>query len=311
VTARGTGARAFATLLLREWREARTPFFWLPFGLFVALVLLGLLLVSGAGNFEVRIEQTTTDAAAGSLPVNPFWPLHPDTVASQMEGFRTLSVAPFYLTYLVAALFVLLGALYDERRDGSILLWKSLPVSDLATVLSKLVLVVWVAPLVTLAFALLSQVYLLALAATLLPGDTTSDPTALWEHADLLHSAGYLTLGSLIQGLWTLPVTAYLLLVSAAVPRLTLLWALLAPVLPIVGERLLLGSDVIARGIVKHTEIAALGNYTFDDDRIMPVPTNAAEQLALLANADLWLGVLIGCALLWLAAQLRRIRNEL
>jgi hypothetical protein len=68
---------------------------------------------------------------------------------------------------------------------------------------------------------------------------------------------------------------------------------------------------VIATGILKHTEIAALGNYTFDDDRMMPVPTTAAEQLALLLQADLWIGVAIGCALLWIAARVRSIRNEL
>src|SRR3546814_20822192 len=33
--------------------------------------------------------------------------------------------------------FYCLGALYDDRRDRSILFWKSLPVSDASTVLSK------------------------------------------------------------------------------------------------------------------------------------------------------------------------------
>ena len=45
--------------------------------------------------------------------------------------------APVYATGLIVAIAYCLGALYSERRDRSILFWKSLPVSDLITVLSK------------------------------------------------------------------------------------------------------------------------------------------------------------------------------
>ena len=47
--------------------------------------------------------------------------------------------------------FYCLGSLYDERKDRSVLFWKSLPVSDRDTVLSKALSALVVAP--TLAIA--------------------------------------------------------------------------------------------------------------------------------------------------------------
>ena len=68
---------------------------------------------------------------------------------------------------------------------------------------------------------------------------------------------------------------------------------------------------VIATGIAKHIEPAALPNFLGSDDRIMPVVSTVGDQLALLLNLDLWIGVIIGAAFLYAAARVRGISNEL
>ncbi|MGD8830987.1 MAG: hypothetical protein PVF57_10320 [Pseudomonadales bacterium] len=299
---------AFLTLLKREWLEAKAPFLWLPLATLAAIVGLGLLalLVSGTGELHITIRSN------GDLPnwlfmnqwSDPEW-------AVRMEDFRNLVTAPFYVIYVIAALFVLLGSLYDERRDRSILFWKSLPVSDLATVGSKLTLAVWIAPLIFTVCAVAAQLLLLGVFSIYLAGSDLGSIRDLWSHAGLLRGASLLIIGFLIQGLWVLPIAGYLLLVSVSVSRLALLWAVAIPILPAIIESLVFRTRILATGIAKHTEPAALPNFTGDNERIMPDVHGIGDQLALLVNVDLWIGVLIGAALVYAAARLRGLKNEL
>src|SRR5688500_3753928 len=57
-----------------------------------------------------------------------------------------MAPAPIMLTTLIIAFFYGLDALHGERRDRSILFWKSLPVSDRTPVLSKVLVMMAVLP---------------------------------------------------------------------------------------------------------------------------------------------------------------------
>ena len=65
------------------------------------------------------------------------------TVANATRIFPPLVVMlfgwgiPFYIAAGVVVVVYLLDCLYGERRDRSILFWRSLPVSDTQTVLAK------------------------------------------------------------------------------------------------------------------------------------------------------------------------------
>ncbi len=300
---------SFLTLIRREWLEARLPFFWFQLAALAALVLIALvaLLVTGFADVEIYLQSD------GTTPANHFFinQWTDQDWAERMLIFRNLAAAPFYLIYVVSALFMLLGSLYDERKDRTVLFWKSLPVTDLETVLSKLVTAIWVAPLVVIACTLLAQLFLLILFSGFVWSRELGDAWLLWWHSGLLLGAFQLLLGFLIQGLWVLPVVGYLLLVSVSVPKLTLLWAVLLPIIPGILEYVVFRTRVLATGISKHLEPAALPNFTGDDERIMPVVTTVGDQLALLFNPDLWIGVLIGAALIYAAARVRGINNEL
>ncbi|TNF87498.1 MAG: hypothetical protein EP301_06670 [Gammaproteobacteria bacterium] len=300
---------AFMTLLKREWLEARAPFFWFQIGALVLFALVGLLalMIGGFAEFEVHMQ---------SDGVSPITHLFINEWSAQdwqerMLVFRNLATAPFYLIYVIAALFMLLGALYDERKDRSVLFWKSLPVTDLQTVLAKLVTAAWIAPMVLIVCAVLAQILgLIGLSLFVWRGEL-GDVSLLWWNSGVLMGAFQLALGFLIQGLWVLPILGYLLLVSVSVPRMALLWAIALPVVPVLLEGAIFKTRVISTGIAKHIEPAALPNFLGSDDRIMPVVSTVGDQLALLLNLDLWIGVIIGAAFLYAAARVRGISNEL
>lgn len=298
----------FITLLKREWLEARLPFFWLPLGALAFLVIVTLLglAISGVGDFSITIS--SSGDAATSIFIDSWTDRE---VAEHMTDFRTVVTAPFYVIYAVSALFVLLGALYDDRKDRSVLFWKSMPVSDLETVASKYVLVIWIAPLVMLACALLAQIFLLLVGTSFIAAQDLGHPGRLWLHSGLIGGTIRMALGFLIQGLWVMPVAGFLLLVSATASRLTLLWALVIPIGASIAEYVIFRTQILSSAINKHLEPAALPNFTGDDGRIMPVLTTIGQQLTLFISSDLWLGVMVGLAFLYAAVRMRSIKNEL
>ncbi len=300
---------AFLTLLKREWLEAKTPFFWFQVGALALFVLLGLLLlmISGSADVEIHVQSD------GVSPITHFFinEWSEQDWQERMLLFRNLITAPFYLIYLIAALFMLLGALHDERKDRSVLFWKSLPVTDLETVLAKLVTATWIAPLVLIACTVAAWIFGLAGLSIFVWRGELGDASLLWWHSGVLMGAFQLLLGFLIQGLWILPILAYLLLVSVSVPRMALLWAVALPIIPVMLEATLFQTRVLATGIAKHLEPAALPNFLTQEDRIMPEVFTVGDQLALLLNPDLWIGVAIGAALIYAAARVRGINNEL
>src|SRR5438128_12501991 len=86
----------------------------------------------------------------------------------------------------LVAVFYCLVALYGERRDRSILFWKSLPVSDSTTVLSKMSIPVVVVPLVTFAITVAAHIAMLLLSSAILLARGTSG-AALGNAVTLTH----------------------------------------------------------------------------------------------------------------------------
>ena len=87
-------------------------------------------------------------------------------------------------TTFVVAVFYCLDALHGERRDRSILFWKSLPVSDLTTVLSKAAIPLVVLPLLTFAITVLTQLIMVLMSSAVLLGSGLSVAT-LWAQLSL------------------------------------------------------------------------------------------------------------------------------
>src|ERR1700676_1919821 len=161
--------------------------------------------------------------------IHGVWPLDSapgrDVFATRYE----LAAALIMGTGLIVGIFYSLDALYGERRDRSILFWKSLPVSDLITVLTKLTIPIVILPLLSFAITIATQFIMLLLSSIILLGSGVNIAT-LWTEASFIHVSLVLLYHLLtVHGLWYAPLYGWLLLVSAWARRAPFLWAFLPP----------------------------------------------------------------------------------
>jgi len=225
-----------------------------------------------------------------------------------------------------------LGALYDDRRDRSILFWKSLPVSDPMTVLSKAIMAMIVAPVITIALAAVAAMALILIASMALGAQGLNLFSGLLTSPELYLSPLRAVALLPVYVIWALPTVGWLLLVSSWAKSKPLLWAVGVPVVALIvikwinaalenfsGQTLLLAhyaSDVVARilgGIVPGIWFTFPGNAPHAA-HMTTHPIDAGGLLSIsyhsLAGPDAWIGVAMGVAMLYAAVRMRRWRDE-
>jgi ABC-2 type transport system permease protein len=211
-------------------------------------------------------------------------------------------------TAFLVALFYCLDALYGERRDRSILFWKSLPVSDLTTVLAKACIPLAVLPVVTTVIVFATQLVMVFLHVFLLAA-TGSGPSALWSALPLFQMSLIQPYGLAVHALWHAPIYAWLLLVSAWAKRTPVLWA----VLPVAGigmfERIVFDTSYFGM-LLAHRVMGAM-KEAFTADAASGGLITQLTQLTpgrFLTSAGLWTGLIVAAGFLAAAARLRRSR---
>ena len=212
--------------------------------------------------------------------------------------------------YILVTLFYCSDALHSERRDRSILFWKSLPVSDLTTVLAKACIPFVILPLLIFALTLVLQFSMLLLSSPILlaSGFTLG---SLWTHPPVMEMSLLLLYHIVtVHMLWPAPVYCWLLLVSGWARRATFLWAAL-PVLAIAGvEKIAFHTSyfitLVGHRLIGDTHTAYMSTDIFPTDpmtHITPVP--------FLLSPSLWIGLLIAVAFLAAAVRLRRSQGPI
>ena len=227
-----------------------------------------------------------------SVPVESLNPL--------LQGVHMLML----VVLLLVSLHYALGSLFNDRRDRSILFWRSMPVAAREEVLVKLAVVLLVAPAVFLAASLLAQLAMLLLSMALV-WRMGMDPFVqvlgnLQFGRLLLDQLG----GWLVTALWVAPMYAWCLLASAAARRSPFLLAVAPVLIAIFLESMLFGSSHLASAVQNHVphyagERNAVGFYLFG-------PHWASMDLS-----GLLLGLVVAALLLWGAIWLRRHRWEI
>src|SRR5213083_1972758 len=124
-----------------------------------------------------------------------------------------IAAALLMLTQLLVGAFYCLDALHGERRDRSILFWKSLPVSDLTTVLSKASIPLVVLPSIAIAVSLATQLVMLFLSTVVLSASSLG-AAPLWSRLPLFTMTLIMFYGVAVHVLWHAPLYAWLLLIS-------------------------------------------------------------------------------------------------
>ncbi len=215
------------------------------------------------------------------------------------------------LTAFIVGVFYCLDALHSERRDRSILFWKSLPVSDRTTVLSKASIPLAVLPLLIFPIIVSTQLIMLLLNSAVLLGNGPG-LAMLWTHVKLLQSSLALLYALTAIALWHAPIYGWLLLVSGWARQATLLWA----VLPLLVISAFEGIAFRTSHFASLLRYRVVGWFT---QAFVPQagtngpidPLTALDPVRFLTTPGLWLGLLVAAAFLAAAMRLRRNREPL
>jgi ABC-2 type transport system permease protein len=236
--------------------------------------------------------------------------LNPMQQRELIEQPYTLAALLLMGTTLIVAVFYCLDALYGERRDRSILFWKSLPVSDLSTVLSKASIPVLVLPLVTFIITVGTQWAMLLLSTAVLAGSGVSIAT-LWTHLPLFRMWLMLFYHLLaLHGFWYAPIYAWLLLVSAWARRAPFLWATL-PLLAIgVVEKIAFNTAYFA-AMLQHRFLGSPGSAGSAAGGMTIESVTGIAPGQFLMSPGLWIGLAVAAAFLAAAVRLRRDRGPI
>ena len=144
----------------------------------------------------------------------------------------------------VTVFFYLLDALQGERKDRSVLFWKSMPVSDTTTVLSKLFTALVISGAIVFAVAV-ATVFGMLLVTSVIMLIGGANPGSLWGGAQLFQLTIAVIYWQIALALWYAPMAAWLLLVSAWAKRVTILWAAFTPIAVVVFERVAIGTHYL------------------------------------------------------------------
>ena len=277
--------RQFPSLLRRELLEHPSLFIGAP-------VVLALILFLGTGWILSLMDGE--DIALGieyvAVAFDGLSPL-------QMAPLFMLLAIPFIIVLYVCGVIYLLNTLYQDRKDGSVLFWQSMPVSNLSTVLSKVVTLGMVVPVIY--FGVLLVLYTVAvLWLTLLGVSYDIEVTGLgYMFMAALASLVLVYLSALAGTLWLLPSIGWLLLFSAFARRTPLLWA--------IGVLFLFG---FLEDLVFNTQF--LANWM--ESRSNPAQyliTDFGMVLSRFFNYEMLFGVFVGAILLGGAVLMRRFAD--
>jgi len=257
-------------------------------------------------------------------------------VAQQDAGLRAkvlyaanLEMSVFFSMVLAfVVFFYLLGSLYDDRKDRSILFWKSLPASDTLTLGSKLLSAMIVAPLIFWIVYVLTHIVIMLLFSVVIMMLGENPWTLFLSLGSTFEVWSLVLVSYFAQSIWALPLYGWLMLVSAFAPRIPLLFAILPPVILGVLElwvdflktftlndnlfglfgRWFANSPLIMSGDEHDNEFgAALGIPIFGDYDHQVTLANMFDRLF---STDMLIGLAIAAVFLGAALWLRRRATE-
>src|SRR5438552_4547423 len=237
--------------------------------------------------------------------------LDPAHQRAAIEQPYDLAAMMMIFTVFIVGVFYCLDALHGERRDRSILFWKSLPVSDLTTVLSKVTIPLVVLPLVSFAIVVCVQLIMLLETSVVLIFHGVS-PATTWAHVPVFQNWLVLLYGLVALALWHAPIYGWLLLVSGWARRATFLWAVLPIIAIQIFEKITFGTSHFA-SLVNH-RLFGFAPHAFGFHAEGHPTIDSLAQLTpgtYLSTPGLWLGLVFALAFLVLTIRLRRYRGPI
>jgi len=236
-----------------------------------------------------------------------------DPVKQRAAIEATYDAAAMMMIFVVfiVGVFYCLDALHGERRDRSILFWKSLPVSDLTTVLSKITIPLVILPVIAFALVVCVQVIMLLISSVNLLAHGVS-PATTFAHFPVFQNWLVMLYGLIAIALWHAPIYGWLLLVSGWARRATFLWAVLPLIVIQIFEKITFNTSYFGK-MLQH-RLMGFAPHAFGFHGEGHPTIDSLVQLTpgrYLGSAGLWLGLLVAAAFLFAAVRLRRYRGPL
>jgi ABC-2 type transport system permease protein len=215
------------------------------------------------------------------------------------------------LTAFIVAVFYCLDALHGERRDRSILFWKSLPVSDLTTVLSKAIIPLVVLPVVTFPILMATWMVMLPLHIGVLQGGGLSAAPLLAQLKFFQMSLACLYC-LIVLALWYAPVYAWLLVISAWARRAPILWAVLPMMAISILEKIAFNTSYFSHMLRRRLLGWFTQAFTLPAQKGVAIdPLQAIDPGKFLSTPGLWIGLVFAAIFLAAAVRLRRYREPI
>jgi ABC-2 type transport system permease protein len=260
-------------LLKREFWEHRKTFFYLPLIILVLSVIFLIaavftLQIAGEGiiiSGSIQIneggpEQRTETNEYSNMPINAlfgdqltqFAALEPKQREALLNTAYLLMATPLVSVLWVVVFMYFLTCLYDDRKDRSILFWKSMPVSDAMTVISKLLTGLLLVPGIYLVVMMILQLILLLTSLMAAVGSSIDIWATLIAPAQIVTRWIQMTAFFLFVAIWCLPIFAWVLFVSSWARSVPLAWVIGIPFVLVIIEWLALRGELLPEFIAQH-----------------------------------------------------------
>jgi ABC-2 type transport system permease protein len=299
----------FLYLIRRELWEHRALYV-------VPIVFAGVLLLS----VTVGIVRGTTYVGSDHIA-------HQLQFLSPGEAGQALSVMTLgaWLLFSIVSAFVvtfyMLDALYGDRKDRSVLFWKSLPIGDTETVLSKLAVATLVMPAIVIAAVLVTMLALLVILSVAVAFSGANPFTLLWSELPVFRIVGSMISIELTRSLWFLPFTGWLLLASATAKRTPFLLAALVPLGLIFAEKLAFNTQWLGDTVDGYVERFFRPLFGDISELRLSPGEDGIEMVGdlggfgavfdVLTDPVLLVGLVVGVAFIMLTIQMRKRRIDI
>jgi ABC-2 type transport system permease protein len=237
--------------------------------------------------------------------------LDPALQRAAIEMPYDIAAIMMIFTVFIVGVFYCLDALHGERRDRTILFWKSLPVSDLTTVLSKAIIPLVILPLLAFAITVCVQLVMVLMSSANLLVHGMS-PATTWAHFPVFQNWLVLLYGLVAIALWHAPLYGWLLLVSGWARRAIFLWAVLPFIAIEILEKIAFNTSYFA-AMMNHRLFGwAAEAFAFGANGKPSI--QSLTQLTpgrYLSTPGLWIGLAVAAVLLAAVVRLRRYREPI
>ena len=282
-----SATRPFYWSVRRELMEYRS--------IYLAPLAIGCVIVLGFGFVLPRLPETMRHPMMLDLPHQR------DTLSQPFDVAAGLIMAAAF----IVSIFYALDCLYGERRERSILFWKSLPVSDLTAVLAKASVLLLVLPAVAFVVTAVTEAIIVLMSSAVVAANGLGVAKFWGELMPVQTMTGLAYHLVTVHILWYAPLYAWLMLISAWSRRAPLLWAVLPPFAVTIFEKIAFHTG--------HFTAFLMGRFTGGNEAApgsgMLDPEMKMTPGHFVATPGLWFGLFFAAAFLVAAARLRRYRG--